>query len=137
LTADWLMWDAKGRLWWKSGGTGYTRQLAQAGRFTESEALKCQISSDLTSDRHDVAIPLSAVATPDAGWLPIESAPKDGTEILALGYLEGYPQLRAAITHWSEEPILPYCIKQGWTWMSPGYTSSFKPTLWMPLPEVK
>lgn len=64
MNGDWLVWDAKGHLWWKANGNGYTCRLAQAGRFTESEALRHQISSDLTTsgDRHDVAIPLSAVS---------------------------------------------------------------------------
>lgn len=61
VTADWLVWDAKAHLWWKPEAKGYTRVLAEAGRFTEADAIRHQMSSDLTSDRHDVAIPLSAL----------------------------------------------------------------------------
>jgi hypothetical protein len=57
----WLVWDAKGHLWWKADGKGYTRSVSDAGRFTEVAALRHQMSSDLTVDRHDVAIPLSAL----------------------------------------------------------------------------
>jgi hypothetical protein len=65
---DWLVWDAKGRLWWKPDGKGYTRRIAEAGRFTEAEAIRHQMSSDLTTsgDRHDVAIPLAAMGLEDA-----------------------------------------------------------------------
>lgn len=60
-TTHWLVWDATARLWWKSDGKGYTPRLAEAGRFTEAEALRHQMASDLTAERHDVAIPLAAV----------------------------------------------------------------------------
>jgi hypothetical protein len=58
---EWLVYDAKGHLWWKADGKGYTRRLSEAGRFSESDAIRHQMSSDMTSDRHDVAIPLAAV----------------------------------------------------------------------------
>lgn len=59
--SDWLVWDAKDRLWWKPYGKGYTPRLSEAGRFTEAEAIRHQMASDLTAERHDVAIPLAAV----------------------------------------------------------------------------
>jgi hypothetical protein len=61
--SDWLVWDANGRLWWKQDGKGYTRHLREAGRFTESDAIRHQMSSDLTAERHDIAIPLSALTS--------------------------------------------------------------------------
>jgi hypothetical protein len=60
----------------------------------------------------------------DAGWQPIETAPRDGTYVLGYGPHETRGFYIDAIHHYQE---------LGWTvkWMS-GYG---EPTHWMPLPE--
>lgn len=60
------------------------------------------------------------------GWLPIESAPKDGTRILAL---------------WSDEcaaSAIWHNHDQGGNWYTDiGFSKLIEPTHWMPLPETK
>jgi hypothetical protein len=59
------------------------------------------------------------------GWQPIETAPRDGTEILfwvAPEMSEGW----AEVGHWFET------AHDGW-WVA--HTIERKPTHWMPLPE--
>lgn len=64
-------------------------------------------------------------------WQPIETAPRDGTKILAYGYLHlngGYH---------GESPAIDVAVWHAATnsWYSPG-KGSWEPTCWMPLPEA-
>jgi hypothetical protein len=68
-------------------------------------------------------------------WQPIETAPKDGTEIVAVGRLksdERYQIRRACITRWSNGG--PPVYAEGWSFVAPGISDLFVPTHWMPLP---
>jgi hypothetical protein len=73
--------------------------------------------------------------TKDA-WLPIESAPKDGTELVLLGtiYDDDYQRLRSCVGRWHEEADAP-AFTVGWQFSSPGYVAQFVPTHWMKLPD--
>lgn len=72
-------------------------------------------------------------------WRPIETAPKDGTWIVAIGTLTSFPwsmgvgTIRATVTRWNETARSPVYAR-GWQFVSPGYMSTFEPTLWQPLP---
>lgn len=73
-------------------------------------------------------------ATPQ--WQPIETAPKDGTRIVAIGRVrhDGWWRPRACVTRWHKIEESPaYAV--GWEFVSPGYADVFDPTHWMPLPD--
>jgi len=63
-------------------------------------------------------------------WQPIETAPKDGTEILTWDDLFGYQ-----VAHWGEyEHPLNETLETGWTdGLSPVLGDSGEPTHWTPL----
>lgn len=57
-------------------------------------------------------------------WLPIETAPKDGTQILVFRrHEEGYERSRIGVDHW-----------EGGTWWRS--RRDMMPTHWMPLPAA-
>jgi hypothetical protein len=60
------------------------------------------------------------------GWQPIESAPKDGTSILAIWQWNEDDPNCGSVTH----EVVRWC---GW-WDTMGFTQP-EPTHWMPLPE--
>lgn len=73
------------------------------------------------------------------GWMPILTAPKDGTPILAWGFWAGEitgpePRVKVIdIAHW--EPGGDF---QGYDWVcetGDAYGCWMKPTHWQPLPE--
>lgn len=67
-------------------------------------------------------------------WKPIETAPKDGTQIL-LGYFPE-PIYEGASTHESQEVAFWHGIHQKWCGrVLLNAEGSFSPTHWMPLPE--
>jgi hypothetical protein len=70
------------------------------------------------------AIPDGHVVVP--GWLPIESAPKDGTEIIAAQH--GTPE--RGVIFWDE--VMRNWCSPGEDWSPPNW----KPTHWMPLPAA-
>lgn len=71
-----------------------------------------------------------------AEWRPIETAPKDGTPIVALGYPCHFRHhLFACITFWANERQPPAHI-DGWFFSSPGYADAFDPIAWLPLPAA-
>ncbi len=47
MTADlrFLLWSNKYQAWWKPGAWGYTENRAEAGRFTEEEAVAYVVQS--------------------------------------------------------------------------------------------
>ena len=59
-------------------------------------------------------------------WQPIETAPKDGTEILAWSRREG-----VFVVFW-------YTLMGGWCWTAHDLDGdeTMNPTHWMPLPEL-
>jgi len=82
-------------------------------------------------------------ARKDAGWRPIESAPKDGTDVLLHG--DG----RTTFGHWcepSDKPTIKYRdgfapepeweeFEPFWASWDGGFTDEHPPTHWMPLPQ--
>lgn len=68
-------------------------------------------------------------------WQEIETAPKDGTWIVAVGRLRNNPLLlRACLTRWAQHTDPPV-YAEGWSYSAPGYSDLFDPTHWMPLPD--
>lgn len=66
-------------------------------------------------------------------WLPIESAPRDGTHILAFG---PQPGCNAREHGWTEVRETHF-EHSGWDWYEAVHNCShkWKPTHWMPLPS--
>ncbi len=62
-----------------------------------------------------------------ADWQPIETAPKDGTDILLAAHWRGERWLQG-IGRWRDERYQENTPGWGWTW----YAS---PSHWMPLPN--
>lgn len=58
-----------------------------------------------------------------SNWQPIETAPKDGTEVLIWVELHGF--MRRAVSHYAGQYA---------DWVIPGI-AGLNPTHWMPLPE--
>lgn len=82
-----------------------------------------------------------------AEWQPIETAPKDGTEIVVLGHIftgfEGFAEeekysqrLYSCISAWysHEDRRKSPAWSGGWCFRAPGYVSTIRPILWQPLP---
>lgn len=62
------------------------------------------------------------------GWQPIETAPKDGTNILTFAR-DQYGITYFGVAQWAEKnPDFPNTVS-GWFW-----PYAIKPTHWMPLP---
>jgi hypothetical protein len=77
-----------------------------------------------------------AVATPIAPqWLPIESAPKDGSQVIAWWEAEGFDAVGVLMTSWLDNSK----TRVPWAgWRVPSMTPlppRAKPTHWMPLPD--
>lgn len=103
-----------------------------------------------------VSGPLMGIAAPPTaqaeGWMPIETAPKDGTHILLHAPAcehEGAPvQARTTYGHWrapSDTPRIKYQdgfapepewedFEPFWASWDGGFTEEHPPTHWMPLP---
>jgi hypothetical protein len=73
---------------------------------------------------------MTGTAPPD--WRPIESAPKDGTEIIAWGVMAGEPGYTSDEKAWTGIRW----SKDGWVTTKPQgrYFVGFHPTHWVPLP---
>jgi hypothetical protein len=66
------------------------------------------------------------LAKPAVEWMPIESAPKDGTEILLCTLNPVLPDI--GLCYWRDDNVMT-----GWTWgLGHGFTN---PTHWQPLPN--
>lgn len=63
----------------------------------------------------------------DDAWMPIETAPKDGTHILT------YRKNHAIVETWYQESILGNPVWGGNGW---NYAEWDSPTHWMPLPAL-
>lgn len=85
---------------------------------------------------HEAAPPLRE-AQETATWQPMDSAPKDGREVVLIGHLSergGPTSIRACVSRYRHSGAdFPYI--EGWPYFSPGYTDRFRPVAWMPLPS--
>jgi hypothetical protein len=87
-------------------------------------------AGSLVSNRVETALQEMKDATPplqmEQGWQPIESAPKDGREILLSSTRDRF---YIGVGQWAEADSTMNCI-EGWFW---AYAN--RPTHWMPLPQ--
>lgn len=71
------------------------------------------------------------------GWRPIETAPKDGTDVLLFYPLDGLRHdwnPKIVIGHWRH---FESATDENWVFQSRavrGYSPTYQPTHWMPLP---
>lgn len=77
----------------------------------------------------DMPVPLYAAPSAPEGWQPIETAPKDGTEILAYGYARCDGSRYANGQH-----IAWWDAELGWTGRDPDDRVTLHPSHWRPLP---
>lgn len=61
-----LLWSNKYQMWWRPDGRGYTGDIAEAGAYTEAQAVEAVTRSALCMDRTKVTL---MVAAPP-GWQP-------------------------------------------------------------------
>jgi hypothetical protein len=55
-----LVWSIEHGAWWRPGGIGYTCELAQAGRYTRTEADRIVVKANIVRF-HECAIPVACV----------------------------------------------------------------------------
>jgi hypothetical protein len=55
----WVVWSFEHDGWWRLGGWGYTRDLAQAGHYREAEAREIERDANITGVINEKAIPLT------------------------------------------------------------------------------
>jgi len=80
---------------------------------------------------------LEALTAAPTGWMPIETAPKDGTEILVWNAVPvGDASGSVMCVYWN-------CVDRDWEWCVVysqdylgGYATASNPTHWMPLPPA-
>lgn len=148
----WLIYSREHNAWWRANASGYTNEIANAGRYSKVDAeQKCGVR-----DEQDGGSPSEvAVIAPEAadlltltgmddGWRPIEEAPKDGTEIFL--FHPGWDAAQIAKWDWVEGPDEDgsggYCLwhlrdddagamGDGLLWPEEEWKM---PTLWQPLP---
>lgn len=65
-------------------------------------------------------------------WESIDTAPRDGTEIVLFGNLKSDPKgkKRACLSWWSDDENKAPAYAVGWQWSTPGYADLFEPTHW-------
>ena len=60
--ARWLIWSYEHAGWWRPGGWGYTRELAEAGRYSREEADRIVAQANIVTI-HEIAVPLAEAAS--------------------------------------------------------------------------
>lgn len=55
-----LLWSNKHDAWWRPGAQGYTEDIAEAGEYTEAEAVARVKQSALHGDRAKVTLMVAA-----------------------------------------------------------------------------
>lgn len=68
-------------------------------------------------------------------WQPIETAPKDGAEILLFEQTVSGPFYRVGYWEESGQNVHNGNEEEGWSLADEGYTGCIEPTHWMPLPD--
>lgn len=75
----------------------------------------------------------------EQSWQTIDSAPKDGRTIVAVGIRREHPdgprRWRSCVTWYCHDPKESPAYAKGWFYAAPGYADVFEPTHWMPLPD--
>jgi hypothetical protein len=61
---DWVVWSFEHDGWWRLGSGGYTRLLAEAGRYTEAEAREIEQAANITGVVNEKALPLVEAELP-------------------------------------------------------------------------
>ncbi len=128
-------WQRDGRGLWAMRACQYYQGHGKSHSFGQWKYNVAPLEALLGRLPADHAVSGEARPSP---WLPIASAPKDGTMVVVVGNLPddspGFHR-RACVSRWSERPSdTPAYVARGWVFMAPGYSSSFNPTHWMPLP---
>lgn len=129
----------KGTLYYRSNFAGYTANAAEAGRYSKSEA-ESEASKEpwhmkaISENDPSVAHPPapSAEAGRVGDWLPIDTAPKDGTSILLFGEPNEVPSLKPQIASGYWQPSDGLMTPGFWRWHH-AVGPSFTITRWMPL----
>jgi len=66
--AEYVIWSFEHGAWWRPGSWGYTRELAEAGRFSKAAADRIVADANIVSV-HEVAMLASEAAAGGAGAL--------------------------------------------------------------------
>ncbi len=66
MNIHYLLWSNKHEMWWRPAGRGYTADMAEAGAYTEEQAVAAVRQSALCQDRNKVT--LMVAAPPE--WVP-------------------------------------------------------------------
>jgi hypothetical protein len=64
MTDAFLIWSIEHDAWWRPGGHGYTRELEQAGHYSEGEARKIVTRANIVAF-HECAIPVACLEGPE------------------------------------------------------------------------
>jgi len=83
-TIVFLLWSNKHSAWWKAAGWGYTLDRAEAGRFTEEEAVRYVVNSSMCGLLSGVTCMVAAPDDWDQGvslQLPYEPQPVDNVRL--------------------------------------------------------
>ena len=154
---DWLIWSFEHNAWWGPNSGGYYTELRAAGLYTEAEAKRIEASANRGGVRNEEARHISTQAeairyalpryvklaevlgdesllaalrraSPETGWQPMETAPKDGTQLLL--WINGI-EPRPRIGYWSERGS-----DTGWYGLQSQHFIGVIVTHWQPLPPA-
>lgn len=105
--------------------------VAQLTPHCSDEADMDVIARAILADRASRALPSTALAArPEEGWKPIETAPKDGREIIL--FFPTYNENQIAVYRYNEDGELAWEGIGGWS----DVEGEYAPTHWMPLPPA-
>ena len=98
----------------------------------------CAYVASLPVQGHPAAADAGASTAPLPVWQPIETAPKDGTSVLAYGEAAGEIHGPSGVMQIEVACYQPGGDYRGFDWAIAGdaYGNWFKPSHWMPLPDA-